>query len=209
MKIYENSMRFTDFRRNYCAPGNLSCKVWYLFPVVICCPFFSSHHALFIVVLVGEPNSADILHQQEETIQMENPPKKACLRDTVWNEFNLFFHTSGAFILKLNFCNLAPAKNKKLKKRKKTSDFIIIAMWSKSTLVLCLLCYTNPFLKTSRKLCAIPFPWKSERNTKPYAKCMFPFFCWEVETAEYIPRWALPCTLRIQTNHKHQPGCFC
>lgn len=111
MKIYENSMRFTDFRRNYCAPGNLSCKVWYLFPVVICCPFFSSHHALFIVVLVGEPNSADILHQQEETIQIENPSKKACLRDTVWNEFNLFFHTSGAFILKLNFCNLAPAKN--------------------------------------------------------------------------------------------------
>lgn len=59
MKIYENPMRFTDFRRNYCAPGNLSCKVWYLFPVVICYPFFSSHPALFMVVLVGEPNSTD------------------------------------------------------------------------------------------------------------------------------------------------------
>lgn len=74
MKIYENPMRFTDFRRNYCAPGNLSCKVWYLFPVVICCPSFSTHHALFIVVLVGEPNSTDTLHQQEGTIQIENPP---------------------------------------------------------------------------------------------------------------------------------------
>lgn len=81
MKIYENPMRFTDFRRNYCAPGNLSCKVWYLFPVVICCPFFSSHHALFMVVLVGEPNSTDTLHQQEGTIQIENPPweRMTCL----------------------------------------------------------------------------------------------------------------------------------
>ena len=74
MKIYENPMRFTDFRRNYCAPGNLSCKVWYLFPVVICCPFFSSTHVLFMVVLVRKPNSADTLHQQEGTIQPENPP---------------------------------------------------------------------------------------------------------------------------------------
>lgn len=79
MKIYENPKRFTDLRRHYCAPGNLSCKVWYLFPVVICCPFFSRHHALFIVVLVGKPNSADTLHQQEGTIQIENPPKKDCL----------------------------------------------------------------------------------------------------------------------------------
>lgn len=77
------------FRRNYCAPGNLSCKVWYLFPVVICCPFFSSHHALFMVVLAGEPNSTDTLHQQEGTIQIENPPweRRTCLRDPVESEF--------------------------------------------------------------------------------------------------------------------------
>lgn len=97
MKIYENPMRFTDFRRNYCAPGNLFCKVWYLFPVVICCPFFPSHHALFMVVLVGEPNATDSLHQQEETIQIENPP---------WERMTCLFKRSnmeGIYLLGLFF----------------------------------------------------------------------------------------------------------
>lgn len=108
-KIYENPMRFTDFRRNYCAPGNLSCKVWYLFPVVICCPFFSSHHALFMVVLVGEPNSTDTLHQREGKIQIENPPRERmnCLRDPVQTEFTFL-----TFSFKLNFCNLPPAQKR-------------------------------------------------------------------------------------------------